>query len=208
MDAKRKIKKGEDISGKFQIIAHMKTAYEALDTIIAENVLGYIPGSDKKEECVVITAHYDHLGKSGGKIYNGAYDNAAGVAAVLEIAEAFAMASEGGYSPIRSPLFLTQDAEEMGGVGTIYFLDHPVFPLSDTVVDINIDGIGQCFFRTRNDPSYRSGDRATHRPSSADGYSQKDQIQRCSKNSAAGLCLGLGNSQQRKCCPKDYIRIG
>ncbi|UCE42850.1 MAG: M28 family peptidase [Candidatus Aminicenantes bacterium] len=140
---KKKAKNGKSEAGKFQVKVRMKTSYKTLDTIPAENVLGYIEGSDKKEECLIFTAHYDHLGKSGETIYNGAYDNAAGVAAVMEIAEAFVLASEGGNNPKRSVLFLTPDAEEIGGVGSIYYLDHPVFPLSETIVDINIDGIGR-----------------------------------------------------------------
>jgi hypothetical protein len=141
--AKEELQRGKEKTEKFQIKVRMKTSYETLETIAAENVLGYIEGSDIKQECVVFTAHYDHLGKSGDAIYNGAYDNAAGVAAVMEIAEAFAMASEGGNRPRRSVLFLTPDAEEIGGVGSIYYLDHPVFPLEETAVDINIDGIGR-----------------------------------------------------------------
>ena len=141
--AKREMQNGKGSCEKFQTKVHMETMYETLETISAENVLGYIEGSDLKEECLVLSSHYDHLGKSGQDIFNGAYDNAAGVAAVMEIAEAFAMALEGGYNPRRSILFLTPDAEEIGGVGSIYYLDHPLFPSSETVVDINIDGIGR-----------------------------------------------------------------
>jgi len=140
---KREMQTGKVGNEKFQTKVHMKTSYETLETIPAENVLGYIEGSDKKEECLILTAHYDHLGKSGKTIYNGACDNAAGVAALMEIAEAFAMASESGYNPRRSVLFLTPDAEEIGGVGSIYYLDHPLFSSSETVVDINIDEIGR-----------------------------------------------------------------
>jgi len=141
--AKKEMQNRKGGSEKFQTKVHMKTTYETLETISAENVLGYIEGSDIKEECLILSAHYDHLGKSGQDIYNGAYDNAAGVATVMEIAEAFMMASEDGHFPRRSVLFLAPDAEEIGGVGSIYYLDHPVFPPSETAVDINIDGIGR-----------------------------------------------------------------
>lgn len=140
---KEEMKKGENHAGKFQVKVHMKTSYKTLEIISAENVLGYLEGNDKKEECIIFTAHYDHLGKSGQHIFNGAYDNASGVAAVMEIAEAFVTACVEDHCPRRSLLFLTPDAEELGGVGSIYYTDHPVFPLSDTVVDINIDGIGR-----------------------------------------------------------------
>jgi hypothetical protein len=141
--AKEEMKRGKNQAGMFQVKIQMKTSFETLETISAENVLGYLEGCDKKQECIIFTAHYDHLGKSGQNIYNGAYDNASGVAAVMEIAEAFVTACAEGHCPRRSLLFLTPDAEELGGIGSIYYTDHPVFPLSDTVVDVNIDGIGR-----------------------------------------------------------------
>jgi len=127
----------------FPTKVHMRTTYEVLEKIEGANVLGYIAGSDKADECVVLTAHYDHLGRSGDTIYNGAYDNAAGVAALMEVAGAFMAAAEAGLSPRRSVLFLMPDAEEIGGIGSIFYVSHPLFPPLKTVVDINIDGIGR-----------------------------------------------------------------
>ncbi|MFQ3213150.1 MAG: hypothetical protein ACJAT1_000507 [Marivirga sp.] len=108
-----------------------------------ENVLGYLEGGEKKDELVVITAHYDHLGIQGDKIFNGADDDASGTTAVLEIAEAFAKAKADGYVPTRSILFMPVTGEEKGLLGSAYYAENPVFPLENTVVDLNIDMIGR-----------------------------------------------------------------
>ncbi len=124
----------------------MATFYEdseAVETTTGENVLGYLEGEDEGRQCLVLTAHYDHLGRSGMEIYNGACDNASGVAALLEIAEAFAMAARDGRRPRRSVVFLFPDAEELGGLGSRHYLEHPLFLLSDTLADLNIDEIGR-----------------------------------------------------------------
>ncbi|MEM7040738.1 MAG: M28 family peptidase, partial [Bacteroidota bacterium] len=111
-------------------------------TIIAENVLGFLEGTDKKDEVVVLTAHYDHLGVKEGKVYNGADDDGSGVAAVIEIAEAFAKAAEAGARPRRSILFMPVSGEEKGLLGSRYYSDHPVYALENTVCNLNIDMIG------------------------------------------------------------------
>jgi hypothetical protein len=121
----------------------MVSTFETRGNLTGKNVRGYIAGSDQDRDTLILTAHYDHLGRSGKKIYNGAYDNAAGVSALLEIAEAFAAAAENGDRPRRNILFLTPDAEELGGIGSMSYLNDPLFPLDRTLVDINIDGIGR-----------------------------------------------------------------
>ncbi|WP_051359918.1 M28 family peptidase [Adhaeribacter aquaticus] len=108
-----------------------------------ENVLGYLEGTDKKEELIVITAHYDHVGKEGNKIFNGADDDGSGTVAVLEMAEAFAKAKKEGFGPRRSILFMTVTAEEKGLLGSEYYVNHPVFALTNTVANLNIDMIGR-----------------------------------------------------------------
>ncbi|MDH4195930.1 MAG: M28 family peptidase [Candidatus Aminicenantes bacterium] len=132
----------ERLSG-LAVRLRMVSAYEEADSIFGENVLAYLEGTAEGRECLVLTAHYDHLGKSGAEIFNGAYDNAAGVASLLEIAEAFASAARDGHRPPRSIVFLAPDAEELGGLGSRFYLESPVFPLSDTLADINLDGIGR-----------------------------------------------------------------
>ncbi|MCD6066209.1 MAG: peptidase [Bacteroidetes bacterium] len=108
-----------------------------------ENVLGYVEGSDLKEELVVITAHYDHLGKHDGVVYNGADDDGSGTVAVIELAKAFAKAKKEGKGPRRSILFMTVAGEEKGLLGSDYYTRNPVYPLKNTVCNLNIDMIGR-----------------------------------------------------------------
>ncbi len=109
------------------------------------NVLGYIEGTDPdlKKEVVIVSAHFDHLGKRGDDIYNGADDNASGTSGVLEIAQAFAIAKKEGKGPRRSVLCLLLTGEEKGLLGSQYYAEHPIFPLENTVADVNIDMIGR-----------------------------------------------------------------
>ncbi|MBN1540574.1 M20/M25/M40 family metallo-hydrolase [candidate division KSB1 bacterium] len=111
---------------------------------LAHNVVGLIPGSDSTlaERTVLVSAHYDHLGTGrtvdGDSIYNGVADNAAGVAAALEIARTFAAQTP---STRRSVLFLFLTGEEKGALGSQYYVDHPIMPLYLTVTNVNIDGL-------------------------------------------------------------------
>ncbi len=106
----------------------------------SHNVLALLPGRNRPDEVVIYTAHWDHLGKDpslkGDQIYNGALDNATGVAGLLELAEAF---SRLGRRPGRSLLFLAVTAEEQGLLGSQYYATHPVFPLEKTVAVLNMD---------------------------------------------------------------------
>src|SRR5499426_1108631 len=112
--------------------------------IKSKNVVAKLEGTDKKDEYVVYSAHWDHLGKDttlkGDQIYNGAADNASGSSAVLQIAKAFTKLPE---PPKRSILFLMVTAEEKGLVGAKYYGTHPLYPLTKTAANINIDGINQ-----------------------------------------------------------------
>lgn len=108
-----------------------------------ENVLGLVEGTDKKEELIVITAHYDHIGNIGDKIYNGADDDGSGTAAVMELAQAFALAKKNGHGPKRSLLFMTVTGEEKGLLGSEFYSNHPVWPLDKTIANLNIDMIGR-----------------------------------------------------------------
>jgi len=108
-----------------------------------ENVLAYIEGSDLKNEIVVITAHYDHLGVHDGETYYGADDDGSGTATIMEIAEAFMEAKKNGHGPRRSILVMPVSGEEKGLLGSEYYSEHPVFPLKQTVADLNIDMIGR-----------------------------------------------------------------
>ncbi|MFZ1332316.1 MAG: M28 family peptidase [Flavobacteriales bacterium] len=125
---------------------------ESGQRVLAENVLAYIEGTDKKDELLVITAHYDHIGVENGVVYNGADDDGTGTVAILEIAEAFAMAKAEGHGPRRSVLVMPVSGEEKGLLGSSYYSDHPVFPLASTIANLNIDMIG------RRDSSHMTSD--------------------------------------------------
>lgn len=118
------------------------------------NVLGYLEGTDRKEELIVITAHYDHVGTQEGEIYNGADDDGSGTVAVLEIAEAFAEAVKAGNRPRRSVLFITFTGEEKGLLGSEFYSDNPVFSLENTVTNLNIDMIGRIDEKYEDNPNY------------------------------------------------------
>ncbi len=115
------------------------------NTVKSANVLGYIEGSDpeKKDKLIVVTAHYDHLGKRGQSIFNGADDNGSGTSAVIEIAEALAIAKQRGIGPKRSVLCMLVTGEEKGLLGSAYYAKHPVFPLDSTIANVNVDMIGR-----------------------------------------------------------------
>ena len=120
----------------------------------SENVVAFIPGSKYSDEIIVISAHYDHLGKKGDIIYNGADDNASGTSAVMEIARVFQNAKNDGYGPKRSILFLNLTGEEEGLFGSKYYTSHPIFPLANTITNFNIDMIGRIDKKHKNNPEY------------------------------------------------------
>jgi hypothetical protein len=133
----------------------MKFSYAAdveNNDVNSSNVAGYLEGTDKKDELVIITAHYDHVGTRKGEVYNGADDDGSGTSTVLELAEAFSQAAANGYRPLRSMLFMTVSGEEIGLVGSEFYVDNPLYPLENTVADLNIDMIG------RTDPDYEESE--------------------------------------------------
>ena len=109
----------------------------------SENVVAFIKGSEKPDEIIVISAHLDHEGIKDGKIYNGADDDGSGTVAILEIAQAFKAAEKAGKGPKRSILFLHVTGEEKGLLGSKYYTENPLFPLSNTLVNLNVDMIGR-----------------------------------------------------------------
>lgn len=121
-----------------------------------KNVLAFIEGTDPdlKNEIIVITAHYDHIGIIDGLIHNGADDNATGTAAVLEIASAFQLAKKSGHDFKRSILCLPNSAEEKGLLGSYYYVENPVFPLENTIACLNVDMIGRMDEFHKNDSNY------------------------------------------------------
>jgi hypothetical protein len=118
----------------------------------SSDVLGFLEGTDLKDQIVVLSAHYDHLGKKDTVIYYGADDDGSGTVSILELAKAFAKAKAAGKGPRRSILFLANSGEEKGLWGSQYYSEHPTYPLDHTSVDLNIDMIG------RIDPNRKKGD--------------------------------------------------
>ncbi|WP_276166542.1 M28 family peptidase [Zobellia alginiliquefaciens] len=122
--------------------------------IESENVVAVLKGSEKPDEYLVLSSHLDHIGiTADGEINNGADDDGSGTVALLEIAQAFKKAADAGQGPKRSIVFLHVTGEEKGLLGSQYYADvDPIFPLENTVANLNIDMIG------RIDPK-RTGDR-------------------------------------------------
>ncbi len=118
------------------------TIHNTLEHSISENVLARLEGTLRPQEVILYMAHWDHLGMDttleGDSIFNGALDNASGVAALLELAGAFSRLDP---APQRSIVFMATTAEEQGLLGSEYYAEHPLFPLDSTVAAINIDGL-------------------------------------------------------------------
>ena len=129
-------------------------AFLPKDIGASENVLAYIKGSEKPEEVLIISGHFDHLGLMDDSIHFGADDNGSGSMAITEIAEAFKIAEQQGHSPKRSILFLHLTAEEIGLQGSRFYIENPVFELSKTIANLNIDMIGRVDDRHENNPDY------------------------------------------------------
>ncbi|MBK0404314.1 M28 family peptidase [Adhaeribacter sp. BT258] len=141
-------KAGKPVISKFKPVKNaMLSAEKTRTPVPTENVLGFVEGTDKKDEILVITAHYDHVGMDpslkGDQIFNGADDDGSGTSAILELAQAFQEAKKAGAGPRRSILFMTVTAEEKGLLGSEYYVNNPVFPLPNTVANLNIDMIGR-----------------------------------------------------------------
>jgi hypothetical protein len=137
-------------SGQISSLVFKKGVLE----VKSSNVLGILPGTDKKDEYVFITAHYDHIGIINGKIHPGADDDGSGTVAVIAMAEAFMKAKKAGKGPRRSIVFMTVSGEEKGLLGSRYYTEHPVYPLENTVVDLNIDMIGRIDKEHESDSNY------------------------------------------------------
>ena len=119
-------------------------------SVQTENVIAIIEGNTFPEEYIVISSHLDHEGIKNGQIYNGADDDGSGSVALLEVAEAFKKAVEAGKGPKRSIIFLHVSGEEKGLLGSRYYTDNPLYPLANTIANLNIDMVG------RTDPKRQS----------------------------------------------------
>lgn len=137
-----KAKEGTAVTATYNTQLMLDFVKEARSTQVS-NVLAVVEGSDKKDEWVVVTAHYDHIGIIRGQIHAGADDDGSGTVGLLELAEAFAQAKAAGKGPRRSILFMAVSGEEKGLWGSEYYSNNPVYPLANTSININIDMIGR-----------------------------------------------------------------
>ncbi|MFM6914996.1 MAG: M28 family peptidase, partial [Aquirufa sp.] len=145
----------KSIASKFKAAPIELTIERTEKPVDTYNVVGYLEGTDKKEELVVLTAHYDHIGVSAdGQINNGANDDGSGTVTVMELAEAFGKAAAEGKRPRRSILFMTVTGEEKGLLGSEWYANHPLFPLKNTVVDLNTDMTGRYDDEHKGKPDY------------------------------------------------------
>jgi len=121
----------------------------------SENVVAFIKGSEKPDEIIVLSSHYDHVGTDDdGNVYNGADDDGSGTVSMLEMAEAFQQAVKDGNGPKRSILFLHVTGEEIGLYGSKYYTENPIFPLENTVCNLNTDMIGRIDPDKKDSPNY------------------------------------------------------
>jgi|SRR5690554_535908 len=120
----------------------------------SENIWVFFEGGELKDEVIVISAHYDHVGMKNNEVYNGADDNASGTSALLEIADAFVQAKLNGHTPKRSILFLHVTGEEYGLHGSRYYSENPILPLEKTITNINIDMIGRRGYNKEDNDNY------------------------------------------------------
>ncbi len=161
----------------------------------ARNVLGLLEGSDPKlkDEYVIVSAHYDHLGVVGGRTQFGADDNASGVAALLEIARAFV---EGGVRPRRSILFASFDSEEAGLLGSFYYARHPALPVEKAAAVLNMDMVG----RDEDTPTWKLTPAQTARSVNLVGTLYSPTLRKIAEqqNHAVGLLLDFKTDSEDK----------
>lgn len=119
-----------------------------------KNIIACIEGTDLKEECLVVSAHYDHIGKRANDIFNGADDNASGTSGVIEMAKLLQKLADKGIKPRRSIVFILMTGEEKGLLGSLYYVNNPIFPLQSTIANINIDMIGRVDDKYKSDSNY------------------------------------------------------
>jgi Zn-dependent M28 family amino/carboxypeptidase len=144
----------EEAKGTENYTQPMKLNIKGVE-VETENVAAIIKGSKFPDEYIVISSHLDHIGIKNGEINNGADDDGSGTVALLEIAEAFKMAADVGQGPKRSLIFLHVTGEEKGLLGSSYYAKNPLYPLTQTMTNLNVDMIGRTDpKREDKDPNY------------------------------------------------------
>ncbi len=151
--ARKKFRRGKSypviLSGNFKI--HLAKEISLLE---GNNIVGVIEGNTKKDEYVIVSAHYDHLGKRGDDIFHGADDNGSGTVTLLEMARILKKADDEGYGPERTVVFLWVTGEEKGLLGSRYYTEYPLFSLDKTMVNINVDMVGRVDEKYALDSAY------------------------------------------------------
>ncbi|MBC7885702.1 MAG: M28 family peptidase [Saprospiraceae bacterium] len=153
LKARKKMEKGkaESVVLPSELIINLTKDVKVLE---GKNVIGYMPGKSKKDEYIIVSAHYDHLGKRGDDVFNGADDNGSGSSTLLEMAQACQQAVMEGNRPERSIVFIWFCGEEKGLLGSEYFTNFPVFPLNQTMVNVNVDMVGRIDEKYKDNPDY------------------------------------------------------
>ncbi|MBK9255908.1 MAG: M28 family peptidase [Saprospiraceae bacterium] len=142
IDARKKMAKGKPVTVVLptDFIANLS---KEITVLKGDNIIGYIEGWAKKDEYVIVSAHYDHLGMRGDDIFNGADDNGSGTVTLLELAQAVQQAVLEGFRPERNIVFMWFTGEEKGLLGSEYYSKNPVIPLEQTIANINVDMVGR-----------------------------------------------------------------
>ena len=153
LKARKKLSKGKRAMVKLNtdLIINL---FKEDKSITGYNIVGIVYGKSKPEEYVVMSAHYDHLGKKGDEVFNGADDNGSGTVTLMEIAEAYNKATLEANRPERSVVFVWFCGEEKGLLGSYYYSENPIFPLDKTIVNINMDMVGRVDDNYMSNPEY------------------------------------------------------
>lgn len=139
---------------RHELMPSSLTTTDSNNIFFGDNVAGLLIGTDLKQEVVVVSAHYDHLGNSGKRIFHGADDNASGTATILSVATLFDSLAQRGIRPRRSILFVLFSGEEGGLLGSQYFVKHSPIPFNQFMCDLNVDMIGRVDHAHRKKPNY------------------------------------------------------
>jgi len=148
----KKIMAGKKTKNAHPLIRKINFGFQLnYDKFPTENVLAFLPGTDQKDEYLIVSAHYDHIGKNNAEIFNGANDNASGTASLLEIARKFQQAREKGHRTKRSILFVAFTGEEKGLLGSEYFISNTFIPMNKIIGNLNLDMLGRHDEQSDND---------------------------------------------------------
>lgn len=139
---------------RYELSAPPITAKDSNNVQFGDNIAGALIGTDLKQEVVIVSAHYDHLGRVGNRIFHGADDNASGTATVLSIAAVFDSLAQLGMRPRRTVMFVLFSGEEGGLLGSQYFIKNSPIPLDQFVCDLNVDMVGRVDHEHRKKTDY------------------------------------------------------